>query len=33
MEITPEQYGLLMQGMEIIAKRPIQEVKNPAYVM
>lgn len=25
-EITPEQYQLLMQGLEIVAKRPIQEV-------
>ena len=25
MEITPEQYGMLMQGLEIIAKKPITE--------
>ena len=25
MEITPEQYGMLMQGLEIIAKKPIIE--------
>ena len=33
MEITPEQYQMLMQGMEIVAKHPIQEVANPAYAM
>ena len=27
MEITEEQYHLLMQGFEIVAKHPIQEVK------
>ena len=26
-EITPEQDGYLMQGLEIIAKHPIQEVR------
>lgn len=25
MEISPEQYGMLMKGLEIIAKRPITE--------
>ena len=25
MEITPEQYGMLMQGLEIVAKKPIIE--------
>lgn len=25
MEITPEQYGMLMQGLEIVAKKPITE--------
>ena len=33
MSITPEQYRMLMQGMEIVAKRPIQEVKDPSYAM
>lgn len=33
MEITSQQYQMLMQGMEIVAKRPIQEVKDPAYAM
>ena len=28
MVITPEQYRMLMQGMEIIAKRPIQEIPD-----
>lgn len=26
MEITPEQYRMLMQGLEIVAKRPITEL-------
>ena len=25
MEITPEQYAMLMQGLEIVARRPIRE--------
>ena len=33
MEITLEQYHMLMQGMEIVVQHPIQEVKNPAYAM
>lgn len=33
LEITSQQYQMLMQGMEIVAKRPIQEVTNPAYAM
>ena len=33
MEITPEQYRMLMQGMEIIPKRPIQEISSPSYAM
>ena len=33
MEITPEQYQMLMQGMEIVAKHPIQEVESPSYAM
>lgn len=28
-EITPEQYRLLMQGFEVIAKRPIVELTQP----
>ena len=28
LDITPEQYGMLMQGLEIIAKKPIIET-NP----
>lgn len=27
MEITPDQYRCLMLGLEVVAKRPIQEVK------
>ena len=33
MEITPEQYRMLMQGMEIIPKHPIQEISSPSYAM
>ena len=33
MEITPEQYRMLMQGMEIIAKHPIQEIPAPSFAM
>ena len=33
MEITPEQYRMLMQGLEVIAKRPIQEVSDPPRAM
>ena len=33
MAITPDQYRMLMQGMEIVAKRPIQEVQDPSYAM
>ena len=33
LEITPQQYQMLMQGMEIVAKRPIVEITNPAYAM
>lgn len=32
-EITPEQYRMLMQGLEIIAKHPIQEVTDPVFAM
>lgn len=31
--ITKEQYALLMQGFEVLAKRPIVELKNPPKVM
>lgn len=33
LEITTEQYQMLMQGLEILAKRPIQEVADPGYAM
>ena len=33
MEITPEQYRMLMQGLEVIARRPIQEVSDPPRAM
>lgn len=33
LEITPEQYQMLMQGLEILAKRPIQEVTDPNFTM
>ena len=33
LEITPEQYRMLMQGFEIIAKRPIREMENPPKAM
>lgn len=29
MEITPDQYHMLMQGLEIVAKRPIGELPDP----
>ena len=29
MEVTPEQYHMLMQGLEIVAKRPIEEMTDP----
>lgn len=32
-EITKEQYNLLMHGFEIIAKRPIVELENPPKAM
>ena len=25
--ITPEQYGMLMQGLEIVARKPIRETQ------
>lgn len=33
LEITPEQYRMLMQGLEIIAKHPIEEVKETSFAM
>lgn len=33
LEITPEQYQMLMQGLEILAKRPIQEVTDSKFTM
>ena len=33
LEITPEQYCLLMQGFEVMAKRPITELVNPPKAM
>lgn len=33
LEITQEQYRMLMQGLEIIAKRPIEEVKESSFAM
>ena len=33
MEITPEQYAMLMQGLEIIARHPIEQVTNPRRLM
>lgn len=28
-EITPDQYRMLMQGLEVIAKKPIEQISNP----
>lgn len=33
LEITREQYCMLMQGLEVVAKHPITEVNNPPCVM
>ena len=33
MEITPEQYQMLMQGLEIVARHPIREVAHPCSMM
>ena len=33
MEITPEQFQMLMQGLSIVAKHPIKELKNPPKTM
>lgn len=32
-EITPEQFQMLMQGLSIVAKHPIKELKNPPNTM
>ena len=31
--ITEEQYRMLMQGLEIVARRPIAELEEPPSVM
>lgn len=33
MAVTPEQYQMLMQGLEIIAKHPIKEIDSPDFSM
>ena len=33
MGVTPEQYHMLMQGLEIVAKRPIEELTDPPKTM
>ena len=33
MAITPEQYHMLMQGLEIVPKRPIKTVTGPSFDM
>lgn len=33
MEVSEEQYKLLMQGMSIVAKRPIHEAEVPKYLI
>ena len=33
LEITQEQYRMLMQGLELIAKKPITEIKEPPGAM
>ena len=33
MEVTPEQYRMLMQGLEIVARRPIEELTDPPKTM
>lgn len=33
LEITEEQYRMLMQGLEVVARRPIREVSNPPNAM
>ena len=31
LEITTDQYPMLMQGLEIVARRPIEEVPDPEF--
>lgn len=33
LEITTDQYQMLMQGLEIVARHPIEEVLDPAFAM
>lgn len=33
MEITPEQYRMLMKGLEVIARHPIEQMKEPPRAM
>lgn len=33
LEINEEQYRMLMRGLEIVARHPIQEVSDPDFVM
>ena len=33
MEITPDQYHLLMKGLEIVARHPISEIKRPLDIL
>lgn len=33
MEITPEQYHMLMQGFEVIARHPIEQIQEPPRAM
>lgn len=33
MEITPEQFQMLMQGLSIVAKHPIKELMDPPKTM
>ena len=33
MEITPEQYQLLMKGFAVVARHPIEEMENPPKAM
>ena len=33
LEITSEQYSMLMKGLEIVARHPIEELENPPKAM
>lgn len=33
LEITPEQYHMLMRGLEVVARHPIEQVANPSKAM